>query len=70
MTTAKFTWPVVRIKTTAETRYVNEAVESLDNASRFRRQFASLDEMADFASGYGCPEMAATLRDYAQKGAR
>ena len=64
MTNSKYPWPNVRIGTTPEMRYVNEAVEVLDNISCFRHQFASLGEMADFAGGYGCLEMALTLREY------
>ena len=68
MTRSKFNWPIVRIGCTPETRYVNKVVEALDEVSDFRHDTASLVELADIAAQRNYPEMAMTLRDYAQKG--
>ena len=65
---AKFNWPIVRIGCTPETRYVNKVVEALDEVSDFRHDTASLVELADIAAQGNYPEMAMTLRAYAQKG--
>jgi hypothetical protein len=65
---AKFNWPIVRIGCTPETRYVNKVVEALDEVSDFRHDTASLVELADIAAQRNYPEMAMTLRAYAQKG--
>ena len=70
MENAKFNWPRVRIGTTPETRYINDAIEWLDRYGSYRKDLAGLHEMADFADSIGCPEMAQTLREYAQKGTR
>ena len=70
MTRSKFNWPIVRIGCTPETRYVNKVVEALYEVSDFRHDTASLVELADIAAQRNFPEMAMTLRDYAQRGTR
>ena len=51
-------------------RFQNKLVEAVDELTQFRHETASLSELAELASNNGYPEMAQTLREYAQKGTR
>ena len=68
MENSKYPWPRVRVGTTPETRQMNQIVAAFDGLTQGRHDRDSLAQMAELASDHNYPEMAATLRAYAQRG--
>jgi len=70
MENSKYPWPRVRIGTTPETRQLNAIVEVFDAETLYRNDTASLAVLEEIAEQWNYPNLAQTLREYAEKGTR